>query len=148
MARALSKQNKSHTVFSKFFRGDIIPPDPWFKLCLVSGVAEKHSLPGRHKSPLRHCFYRNIQWPLKSRRPLTTRPHWFTLSHISQVVEVCRFWLIMKYLLKKQVIMLYGIYSMHNYYCSIINTINIYYGWNCILTVALRSRDENCESIH
>ena len=50
-----------------------------------------------------------------------------------------------KYCFKKQVIMLYGIYSIKNYYYSIINTI-IIYGRNYILTVALRSRDENCES--
>ena len=43
-----------------------------------------------------------------------------------QVVEECRFWLIMKnYVLYKQVIFLYGIYSIKNYHYSIINTIII-----------------------
>ena len=43
------------------------------------------------------------------------------------VVEVNRFWLIMKnnIVFKKQVIMLYEIYSIKNYYYSIINTIII-----------------------
>ena len=43
-----------------------------------------------------------------------------------RVVEVCRFWLIMKlFALTKQVIMLYEIYFIRNYYFSIINRIII-----------------------
>ena len=68
-----------------------------------------------------------------------TVPDTFATSHIvstsylpgaaaeqsATVVEVWRFWLIMKKLcsFKKQVIMLYGIYSIKNYHYSIINSI-------------------------
>ena len=41
----------------------------------------------------------------------------------------------------------FGIYSIKNITRALLIPL-LYYGWNYILTVALRSRDENCESNH